>query len=120
MPRRQLFYKGAWNEKHGRLGEKQRADRNLLRAVSPQPTRKGNMPEASSLNQSETEAVEPIELEVQVTKTSPIVRAALEFFAMRKGQTIEEYCRASILWDLHADEEDAPSMTFVAAANKTV
>jgi hypothetical protein len=74
------------------------------------------MPENTDIEQVETD-VQPIELEVQVVKASPIVRAALEFYALRKGQTVEQYCRTEILWALHHDEEDCPTMTFVAAAN---
>jgi hypothetical protein len=59
------------------------------------------MPE--NVENAETET--GIELDVQVTKASPMVRAALEFYSMRCGVSIEEYCRSAVLSALQMDED---------------
>jgi hypothetical protein len=48
---------------------------------------------------------EPIDLEIQVTKASPLVRVALDFHAMRAGMTVSAYCARAILWSLECDEQ---------------
>jgi hypothetical protein len=53
-----------------------------------------------------TEAeVDPLELEVQVIKASPLVLKALEFYALREGATVEEYCARAVFARLQADED---------------
>jgi hypothetical protein len=61
----------------------------------------------NALASSQEKDAEPIELEVQLVKASPIVRAALEFFALRCGQSVEEYCIRAILCSLRGDEESS-------------
>ena len=50
---------------------------------------------------------EPIELEIQITKASPIVRAALEFYAMRNNQTVDQFCKDAILCALEGCEDQS-------------
>jgi hypothetical protein len=48
---------------------------------------------------------EPIELDIRVTKASPLVRVALDFYAMRAGLTVSAYCARAILRSLECDEQ---------------
>jgi len=64
-----------------------------------------DMPEnMENINQAEVDD-EPMVLEVQVVKASPMIRAALEFYSMRRGVSIAEYCQEAVLGDLQMDED---------------
>jgi hypothetical protein len=59
-------------------------------------------------NAVQTETAEKAEteyLEVQVTKASPLMEAALKFYALRMGMTVTEYCTHAILYSLQGDED---------------
>jgi hypothetical protein len=50
--------------------------------------------------------VEQNELEIQVTKATRIIQAALEFYAVRSGRTVSEYIFEAILRALEGEEKD--------------
>jgi hypothetical protein len=60
---------------------------------------------ADSVLESETET--DVKLEVRGTKASPIYRAALEFYALRRGVTVAEYCQEAIARCLQMDEDQS-------------
>ena len=61
--------------------------------------------ETAVIRQAKSSGGGPIELEVQVIKASPLVLKGLEFYALRQGMTVEEYCANAIFVYLQSDED---------------
>ena len=67
------------------------------------------MPKGNVVEPAGTDVKQAEYLEIKIIKASPLVEAALKFYAMRNGISVEDYCCEAIRLALQGDEDQSMS-----------